>query len=71
MDDAHRKAELYAKAAGVKLMQVLSIREATPEIPQPRQFRLMESARAVPIAAGELEFHVSIAVTYKIEPAGD
>ena len=49
--DARRKAELYAKAAGAKLGQVISISEEGTA-PQPRAMQAVR-AGAVPIAPGE------------------
>jgi len=70
MVDARRKAELYAKAAGVEVGRVLLIQEETPQVPRPL-FRGMMMApggasEAVPVAAGEQEFHAGITVTYAI-----
>lgn len=67
MVDARRKAELYAKSAGVSLGPVLSVAETTPTIPGPRSFRLARAAEAVPLAPGELEFSASITVVYRIQ----
>jgi uncharacterized protein len=69
MADARRKAELYAKAAGVKLGHVLLIQETTPRLPQPMMFeeRALGGREAVPVAPGEQEFSASITVTYAIE----
>ena len=49
--DAHRKAEIYAKAAGVKLGHVVSITEEGAP-PPPRPMPAMR-AGAVPVAPGE------------------
>lgn len=66
--DAHRKAELYAKAAGVKLGRVLLIQETMPRLPQPMMFQARAMAgAAVPVAPGEQEFSASITVTYALE----
>lgn len=66
--DARRKAELYAKAAGVKLGRVLLIQETTPRLPQPPMFQARAMAgAAVPVAPGEQEFSASITVTYALE----
>lgn len=67
--DARRKAELYTKAAGVKLGRVLLIQESTPHLPQPMMFqpRAAMAGAAVPVAPGEQEFHASITITYAIE----
>jgi uncharacterized protein YggE len=65
MADARRKAEVYARAAGVQLGPLLSIREAPPgglRLESPR----MLAASAVPVAPGEQELQVSVTVTYGI-----
>jgi uncharacterized protein YggE len=49
--DARRKAELYAKAAGAKLGQVVSISEEG-SAPQPRPMQAVRSG-AVPVAPGD------------------
>jgi uncharacterized protein len=70
MAEARRKAELYAKAENAKVGRVLLIEEATPRIPQQFAFQresLAAAPGAVPVAAGELEFHASITVTYELE----
>ncbi len=71
--DAHRKAELYAKAAGVTLGHPLSISEGGT--PQPQQmFRFgggtsfANGKVAVPIAQGEETLSVSVSVTWAIKP---
>jgi hypothetical protein len=67
MADARRKAELYAKEAGVEVGRVLLIQEQTPHLPGPL---FVGGARAeaagVPIAEGELDFAAVISVTYAI-----
>ncbi len=69
MADARRKADVYARAAGVKLGRVLSIREATPGIPRLEGFAAprMVGAAAVPVASGEREFQASVTITYAIK----
>jgi uncharacterized protein YggE len=71
MADARRKAELYAKEAGVDLGRVLLIQEETPHLPRPlaRGFAGAGVAAAVPIAEGEQEFGARITVTYAIGAA--
>ncbi len=65
--DARRKAELYAKEAGVAVGRVLLIQEQAPHVPGPL---FVGAARAeaagVPIAEGELDFGATITVTYAI-----
>jgi uncharacterized protein YggE len=65
--DAHRKADLYAKEAGVEVGRVLLIQEQAPHLPGPL---FVGAARAeaagVPIAEGELDFGATITMTYAI-----
>jgi uncharacterized protein YggE len=67
MADARRKAEVYAKAAGVTVGPLLSIREGQASVPRfgvemPR----MMAASPVPVAPGEQDFQASITVTYAL-----
>lgn len=64
--DARRKAELYAKAAGVKLGHVVSITEEG-SAPPPRPMQAMR-AGAVPIAPGEQTLRALVTVTYELTP---
>jgi len=66
MADARRKAELYAKEAGVTVGRVLLIQEATPHVPGPLVTGLGRAEAGVPIAEGEQEFGASVTVTYAI-----
>ena len=70
MAEAHRKAELYAKAAGVEVGRVLLIQEETPRLPGPLFMGMGRGASdgAVPVAPGEQEFQASVTVTYAIGP---
>jgi len=71
IQDAHRKADLYATAAGVKLGRVLLIEEQAHYLPRMEPMmmgRASMAASAVPVASGEQEFRVSISVTYGLEP---
>src|SRR5215470_10100675 len=62
--DARRKAELYARAAGAKLGQVVSISEEGTA-PQPRPMQAMR-AGAVPIAPGEQTLRAIVSVSYEL-----
>jgi uncharacterized protein len=64
--DARRKAELYAKAAGAKLGNVVSISEEG-SAPQPRPMQAMR-AGAVPIAPGEQTLKSIVTVSYELAP---
>jgi uncharacterized protein YggE len=62
--DARRKAERYAKAAGVKLGAVTSISEEG-SAPQPRLIQAMR-AGAAPVAPGEQTLRAVVTVSYEL-----
>lgn len=64
--DGRRKAELYAKAAGTKIGQVVSIVEDGSSVP-PRPLQAMRAA-GVPIAPGEQMLRASVTITYALIP---
>ncbi len=64
--DARRKAEIYAKAAGVGLGPVFSIRETATAGPSPRPMMRLAAAEAVPVEAGEVELSVGLVVSFGI-----
>ena len=68
--DARRKAEIYAKAAGVTLGAPVSISEdggGAP--PQPMMMRKMAMSTSAPIAQGEETLRVGVSVAWEIKPA--
>lgn len=69
--DARRKAEIYAKAAGVRLGKVLRIDEAGGGGPQPLyrvKAMAMEAMRAdTPVAPGEQTLGISVSVLWELE----
>jgi uncharacterized protein YggE len=66
--DARRKAEIYARAAGVTLGAPIAISEGGA--PAPIAFRRMAaSPEPVPIAPGEEMLQVSVSVSWAIKPA--
>lgn len=65
--DARRKAQLYAAAADVKLGSLLQLEEGSTPAFAPRYMARQAAAEAVPIAAGEQQFTVSVTATYRIE----
>lgn len=69
--DARRKAEIYARAAGVAIGAPLSIsEEATAGPVAPRAFKAgMAAAAPTPIAAGDEALTITIGVSYEIKPA--
>jgi uncharacterized protein len=71
VEDARRKAEIYAKAAGVTLGAPLNISEGGGS-PMPMQFRAkaMAAAPSTPVAQGEETLQVTVSVSWAIKPAG-
>ena len=68
--DARRKAEIYAKAAGVTLGAPLSISEEGSPGPVFRAKMAAAPMAATPVAQGEETLSVTINVTWAIKPAG-
>jgi uncharacterized protein len=68
--DARRKAEIYARAAGVTLGSPVSISEEGS--PAPMQFRKMSAgiAASAPVAQGEETLQVTVSVSWAIKPQG-
>lgn len=70
MADARRKAEIYARAAGVTLGAPISIAEESG--PGPAPFRKMAvgmaAAATTPVAAGEETLSVTVNVSWAIKP---
>jgi uncharacterized protein YggE len=68
--DAHRKAEIYAKASGVTLGTPLSISEDGAPQPMFRVKTLAAPMAAVPtpVAQGEETLSVTVSVTWAIKP---
>jgi uncharacterized protein YggE len=68
--DARRKAEIYAKAAGVTLGAPLKISEGGTPLPQ--LYRAAAPAAAVagvPVAQGEETLSITVGMTWAIKPA--
>ena len=68
--DARRKAEIYAKAAGVTLGVPLSISEEGAPGPILYRAKLATTAMAAsaPVAQGEETLHVNVSVSWAIKP---
>jgi uncharacterized protein YggE len=64
--DARRKAELYARAAGVTLGRVVLINENSSYAPFAKAVRSVSFAAAAPIATGEDTLRVDITVGFDI-----
>ena len=68
--DARRKAEIYARAAGVTLGAPLSISEEGNAAPVPyRRMAAGMALAATPVAAGEETLQVTVSVSWAIKPA--
>jgi uncharacterized protein YggE len=67
--DARRKAEIYAKAAGVTLGEPLGISEEGGPAPLFRGKMAAPMAAATPVAQGEETLSVSVNVSWAIKPA--
>jgi len=66
--DARRKAEIYAKAAGVTLGPPISISEEGSPGPVPYRRMAAGMAASAPVAQGEETLHVSVSVSWAIKP---
>ncbi|ABD85792.1 SIMPL domain-containing protein [Rhodopseudomonas palustris] len=67
--DARRKAEIYARAAGVALGAPLSISEDSAPGPMPMRKMMLDRAASAPVAPGEETLRVSVSVSFAIKPA--
>ena len=63
--DAHRKAELYAHAAGMQVGRVAAISEEGASAPS-HGFAPMRAAAPTAIAVGEQTLHVVVTVSYEL-----
>ncbi|MFL6793341.1 MAG: SIMPL domain-containing protein [Bradyrhizobium sp.] len=67
--DARRKAEIYAKAAGVTLGEPLGISEESPSAPMFRGRIAAPMAATTPVAQGEETLSVTVNVSWAIKAA--
>lgn len=69
MDNALRRAQLYASAAGAQVDRVLTISETVFGVPGPRplQATRMAMAEAVPVEPGEQALSVTVHVTWALK----
>jgi hypothetical protein len=68
--DARRKAEIYAKAAGVMLGAPLSISEEGAPGPIPYRKMVAGMAVSAPVAQGEETLRITVSVSWAIKQAG-
>ncbi len=73
MKKARARAELYAKAAGLRVARILTISESGGYMPQPKVMYAravmadMEAA-PTPVAAGEVAMSAQVSVTFELAP---
>ncbi len=72
MKKARERADLYARAAGLKVLRILSISEAGGYAPQPQMMNTRAMAAdaggAPPVAAGEVSLSASVTVQFELAP---
>ncbi|PEQ13174.1 hypothetical protein B2G71_06915 [Novosphingobium sp. PC22D] len=72
MAKARQRAELYARAAGLRVARVVSISESGGYAPQPVMYRkaAMDAVAAPPppVATGELELSANVTVQFELSP---
>jgi uncharacterized protein YggE len=67
--DARRKAEIYAKAAGVSLGAPVNISEESSPVPAPFRKNIAAMAAApAPVSPGEETLQVTVSVSWAIKP---
>ncbi len=73
MRKARARAQLYASAAGLKVVRILSITEGGGYVPQPQPMyakvamSAMDSAPS-PVAAGEISLNANVTVLFELAP---
>lgn len=66
---ARARADLYARASGLRVVRIVSISESGGFTPQPVTYArkaAMDMAAAPPVAAGELETNVNVTVQFEL-----
>ncbi|MGI9405054.1 MAG: SIMPL domain-containing protein [Hyphomicrobiaceae bacterium] len=67
MENARRRARLFAREAGVDLGKVLMIREGNVGFsPQPRMMEMRQAQASVPVEAGSKELSAQVTVTWEL-----
>jgi len=69
--NARARAELYAGAAGLRVIRIVSISESggyTPPVPVYAKMAMAADAAPTPISAGEIEAAVSVTVQFELAP---
>jgi uncharacterized protein YggE len=66
--DVLRKAEIYAEAANVRIVRILSMSETSFDAPVPLARAQAAQRPDVPVEAGELTFRVRVNASFEIAP---
>lgn len=68
---ARGRADLYARAAGMKVRRIVTIAESGGEIPGPRPLMMAKAMAAdaapTPVAPGEVALGISVTMTFELE----
>ncbi len=67
---ARARADLYARAAGLRVVRIVTISESgyAPPPPMPVMYRMEAQNAAAPVAAGEVSLNVSVTVQFELAP---
>lgn len=68
---ARERADLYAQAAGLRIVRILSITESGGYSPRPNiaaYARAADTAESTPVAEGEVEMQTGVRVLYELAP---
>ena len=72
MKKARDRASLYARAAGLRVVRILTISESGGYVPQPpilyARAAMADMASAPPVAAGEVSLTMNVSVTFELAP---
>lgn len=72
MKKARERASLYARAAGLRVVRILTISESGGYAPQPpimyARAAMADMASAPPVAAGEVSLTMNVSVTFELAP---
>ena len=68
IDDARRRAQVYADRAGVRLGKTRSISEQLNQVIRPQPMARMAMDESVPVAMGEQDIQAAVSVVYEIVP---
>ncbi len=71
MQKARARADLYARAAGLKVARIISISESggyAPPRPMMYAMKAMADSAPTPVAAGEVELNINVTVQFELAP---